>query len=142
MQKEHNGDTIFLNLNSILFTKRILFSILYWKLLILCRQLPCVVKDILTSCWNQICWNIFHSATAKLVFRISQILVFDIVLYFLFCSSSKSCFFLIRWWSKIKRFNNFPVQFKIVSFLHLGKASVNWIQRYFNLLSRLYSDLI
>ena len=60
------------------------------KLLILCRQLPNVVRDILISSLNQICWNIIHSTTAKLVF---QIFVFDIILYFPTYSSSISCFF-------------------------------------------------
>ena len=116
------------------------------KVLILYQQLPDVVKDILPSSRNRNCWNTLYSTTAKLVFCTFQKFLFDIILYFPTCSIS--CFFrffckfyFIRWWSKMQRFVDFPLQFKIWSFHNLGKASVNWIQRYFNLFSRLYSDL-
>ena len=67
---------------------------------------------------------------------------FDIVLYFPTCSRSISCCFLIRWWSKVQRFIDLLIQFRIRSFHNLDKASLISIKWYFNLLSRLYSDLI
>ena len=139
MLKKHRGDSIFLSLKNIFFAKRTFhsqkehFLVFLKKLLILYLQLPHVVKDILTSTRNQNCWNILHSTTVKLVFCTLQKFVFGIVLYSQFAQAVYIAF-LIRLKNTKIHWISSAIQ---GSFYSLDKASVNWIQLYFNLLSGL-----